>query len=243
MTLAARQIILLVRLIWDFLKGMYTFHFEGPCVTMFGSARLERDTWEYETARNLGLALGKVGFTIMTGGGPGLMEAANRGARDAGGRSVGCKVCFSFEERANEYLDRAVQVRYFFVRKVMLLRFSCAFIAMPGGFGTLDELFEVLTLIQTRKMAPVPVVLVGTRYWRPLIQLLDGMVAAGTIDAADLKLVRVTDQIDEVIEQITADDELVSRLGDLVTAPPRLRLRRKARVLSRARQQAVSRWY
>jgi uncharacterized protein (TIGR00730 family) len=207
---------------------MYTLRFEGPCVTVFGSARLSSDTAAYRVARKLGIALGEAGFTVMTGAGPGLMEAANRGAREAGGRSVGCRVRFSFDEAVNEYLDRTVCVRYFFVRKVMMFRYSCAFVALPGGFGTLDELFEVLTLIQTKKVAAMPVVLVGADYWKPLLDLLESMASAGTIRAADLKLLRVTDDIDLVVKYLAMNSRKSLELAECARRLQRARERSSA---------------
>jgi len=197
-----RHLLLLMRLFWDFVKGMYVFHPVGPCVTVFGSARLNAQTPAYQAAHRVGRALSGLGLTVMTGGGPGLMEAVTRGAREVGGRSAACGVRFSFEQAAGGHADWRVTVRYLFVRKVMLCRYSCAFVVLPGGFGTLDELFEVLTLVQTKKIAPVPIALVGVAYWQPLMHVLDHMVAAGTVSPADLQQIRVTDDTDEVVEHI-----------------------------------------
>lgn len=199
-----RHVLLLMRLTWDFVKGMYVFHPTGPCVTVFGSARLKAGTPAYQTAYDLGRALSGLRMTVMTGGGPGLMEAVTRGARAVGGRAAACGVRFSFEQASGERAEWRVTVRYLFVRKVMMCRNSRAFVALPGGFGTLDELFEVLTLVQTRKIAPVPIVLVGTEYWRPLMAVLEGMVTAGTITPADLGQIRVTDDSDAVVAHIRA---------------------------------------
>lgn len=194
----------LIGVMWDVVKGLCLLRFIGPSVTVFGSARLTASASAYPTALQVGRALGAAGFTIVTGGGPGLMEAANRGARDAGACSAACRMRFSFEQLPNAYVNRCVTFRYFFVRKVMMCRYSLAFVVLPGGLGTLDELFEVLALIQTNKMRTVPVVLVGRSYWHPLLGLLQSMVAAGTIAAADLNLLRVTDDVDDVVGWLRA---------------------------------------
>ena len=178
----------------EFIKGFRALHFLPPCVTVFGSARFAEDNRWYQLARTTAEGLSRIGFTIMTGGGPGIMEAANRGARDAGGYSVGCNILLPHEQRPNAYLDRFVEFRYFFVRKVMLVKYSYAFVILPGGFGTLDELFEVATLIQTGKVEDFPVVLLGTDYWQPLLDFLRGTLAQnGTIDARDVDRIVLTD--------------------------------------------------
>jgi uncharacterized protein (TIGR00730 family) len=197
-----RDLWLVLRTIRDFIRGFRTLHFVGPCVTVFGSARFDESHPYYAVGRDLGSAVARLGFTVMTGGGPGLMEAANRGARDAGGRSVGCNIELPREQTPNPYLDRWVRCRYFFVRKVLLFKYSYAFVALPGGFGTLDELLEALTLIQTKKIASFPVVLIGTAYWRPFEALLAGLVSAGTIDPADLRLMLVTDNVADAARHI-----------------------------------------
>jgi uncharacterized protein (TIGR00730 family) len=202
----------------DFIAGFRVLHFVGPCVTVFGSARFDESHPFYAQARDVGKAVVGMGFTVMTGGGPGLMEAANRGAREAGGRSVGCNIELPHEQAPNRYLDRWVTCRYFFVRKVLLFKYSYAFVALPGGFGTLDELLEALTLIQTKKIASFPVVLVGTAYWRPFQDLLAQLAAAGTIDAADLNLLLVTDRLDDLVSHI--ERHAVRRFG--LVAPSRL---------------------
>jgi uncharacterized protein (TIGR00730 family) len=186
----------------DFLRGFRVLHFVGPCVTVFGSARFGEDHPYYALGRDVGRRLTGLGFTVMTGGGPGLMEAANRGAREAGGRSVGCNIQLPAEQAPNVYLDRTVTCRHFFVRKVLLFKYSYAFVALPGGIGTVDELFEALTLIQTRKIEHFPVVLVGTKYWQPLVELLERMAAAGTVDHDDLELVLVTDDLDAAMRHL-----------------------------------------
>jgi uncharacterized protein (TIGR00730 family) len=171
-------------------------------VTVFGSARYGQAHPYYELGRGVGRGLAELGFTVMTGGGPGLMEAVNRGAREAGGRSLGCNIELPVEQNPNPYLDRVVRCRYFFVPKVLLFKYSYAFVGLPGGLGTCDELFEALTLIQTGKIQNFPVVLIGTDYWRRLLDLLDHMVKARTIDETDLHLLLVTDHIDGAMEYI-----------------------------------------
>jgi hypothetical protein len=194
-----QELWLVLRAVHDFITGFRTLHFVGPCVTVFGSARFTEGSPYYAMAREVGRRMSRLGFTVMTGGGPGLMEAANRGARDVGGRSVGCNITLPAEQVPNRYLDRWVTCRHFFVRKVLLFKYSYAFIALPGGIGTMDELFEALTLIQTGKIEHFPVILIGTDYWKPLLTLLRGMAAAGTIDAKDVELALVTDDLDQAV--------------------------------------------
>ena len=184
------------------MRAFRALHFVGPCVTVFGSARFDEHHRYYAMAREVGGALVKLGFTVMTGGGPGVMEAANRGAREAGGRSVGCNIELPFEQSPNKYLDRWVTTQYFWVRKVLLVKYSYAFIVMPGGFGTLDELTEALTLIQTRKILQFPVVLMGRDYWAPFMAMVKTMVDAGTISAADLDLMLLTDSVADAMAHI-----------------------------------------
>ncbi len=183
-----------LRIMREYVRGFRALHFVGPCVTVFGSARFETDHPYYELAREVGRNVAAEGFTLMTGGGPGVMEAANRGARDAGGRSVGCNIKLPKEQKPNPYLDTFVEFRYFFVRKVMLAKYSYAFVCMPGGFGTMDEMFEILTLIQTQKIRDFPVVLMGTEFWRPLLDFMrNTLVALGTIEQADMDRLYITD--------------------------------------------------
>src|SRR5437016_11778359 len=171
------EFLTLLRVMRDFLRGFRTLHFVGPCVTVFGSARIKRDDPHYELARKMGAAIAQLGFTVMTGGGPGIMEAANRGAQEVNGRSVGCNIELEFEQQPNAFLDRCVTLHYFFVRKTLLVKYSYAFIVMQGGAGTLDELFEAITLIQIGKLKNFPVVVMGTNYSRDLLKMLEKMAA------------------------------------------------------------------
>jgi uncharacterized protein (TIGR00730 family) len=197
-----RELALVLRTVRDFVAGFRVLHFVGPCVTVFGSARFGEGHPVYEQAREVGQRVSQLGFTVLTGGGPGVMEGANRGAREAGGRSVGCNIQLPHEQAPNPYVDRSLTCRYFFVRKVLLFKYSYAFIALPGGLGTLDELTEALTLIQTGKIQSYPVVLMGRRYWQPFIEQLHRMVAEGTIADGDLRLMLVTDDVDEAMAHI-----------------------------------------
>ncbi len=195
----------------DFIRGFRALHFVGPCVTVFGSARFGDGHPYYALGRSLGGRLVDLGFTVMTGGGPGLMEAANRGAREAGGRSVGCNIELPREQQPNPYLDRSVTCEHFFVRKVLLFKYSYAFVALPGGIGTMDELFEALTLIQTKKVQHFPVILIGVEYWAPLVAMLDRLAAAGAIAPADRELVLVTDDLDVAMRHLQV--HAVERFG------------------------------
>ena len=158
-----------VKVLFEFIKGFRTLHFAGPCVTIFGSARFGEDHPTYQQTRDIASSIAKLGFTIMTGGGPGVMEAANRGAREVGGKSVGCNIVLPHEQMSNPYLDKQVNIRYFFVRKTLLIKYSYAFIVMPGGFGTLDEYFEALTLIQTGKLNEFPIIIFDKAYHHDII--------------------------------------------------------------------------
>jgi uncharacterized protein (TIGR00730 family) len=192
------------RIFFEFLRGFRALHFAGPCVTVFGSARFTEIHPYYRMARLVGAELAKAGFTVMTGGGPGIMEAANRGAKDAGGRSIGCNIVLPQEQKHNPYLDQWITFRYFFVRKVMLVKYSYAFVALPGGFGTLDEVFETATLIQTAKIREFPLVLMGKDFWDPLLAFMaERLVKARTIDAVDLERIIVTDSAEEAGRRIT----------------------------------------
>jgi uncharacterized protein (TIGR00730 family) len=171
---------------------------------VFGSARFHEDHPYYALAREIGKSLARLGFSVMTGGGPGVMEAANRGAKEANGMSLGCNIQLQQEQKPNPYLDRWVTFEHFFVRKVLLFKYSYAFVIMPGGFGTSDELFEALTLVQTCKISQFPVIVVGTDYWNNVRDLLKKMVETGTASAADLQLLYFTDSVDEVIDIVRA---------------------------------------
>lgn len=197
-----REFTMMVKAARDFLRGFRALHFVGPCVTVFGSARFSEDHKIYALGREVGAAITRLGFTVMTGGGPGVMEAANRGAREAGGRSVGCNIALAHEQFPNPYLDRYVICHYFFVRKVLLFKYSYAFVVLPGGLGTLDELTEALTLIQTKKIRQFPVVLMGVEYWQPFTALLKKMVEAGTVSDVDLDLMLITDSVAEAMAHI-----------------------------------------
>ncbi len=189
---------------------------------MFGSARFTENHPYYSLAREIGAALARAGFTVMTGGGPGIMEAANRGAKDAGGKSIGCNIQLPKEQKPNRYLDQWITFRHFFVRKVMLVKYSYAFVALPGGFGTLDEIFETATLIQTAKIREFPLVLMGKDFWRPLLDFLSNtMVKQKTIDQADVDRLIVTDSPAEAVEAIT--DVAKRRFG--LTYGPRIKRR------------------
>ena len=192
-----------IKVMWEFLRGFRGLHFIGPCVTVFGSARFKEGHPHYEAARSLSKRIvDELGFTIMTGGGPGIMEAANRGAKEAGGRSVGCNILLPHEQAHNPFLDKFVTIRYFFVRKVLLVKYSYAFVIFPGGFGTMDELFETLTLVQTKKIADFPIVVMGSDYFKPLQDYIRFMAEQGTISPEDLKLLLFTDDEQAAVEHI-----------------------------------------
>lgn len=192
-----------IRVFWEFIRGFRALHFVGPCITVFGSARFHEGHRYYEEARRVGALIAtELGLTVMTGGGPGIMEAANRGAREAGGASVGCNIVLPHEQKENPYLDKFVAINHFFVRKQLLAKYSYGFVIMPGGFGTMDEFFETLTLIQTRKVDDFPLVVMGLDYYRPLQEYMQFMFAQGTIAAEDLKLLLFTDDPQEAIAHI-----------------------------------------
>jgi uncharacterized protein (TIGR00730 family) len=210
------------RVFYELMRGFRALHFVGPCVTAFGSARFKDGHPYYALARDLGRELARAGFTVMTGGGPGVMEAANRGAKDVGGRSVGCNIQLPKEQRPNQYLDTWVTFRHFFVRKLMLVKYSYAFVALPGGLGTLDEVFEVATLVQTGKIHDFPVVFLGVEYWTPLMKFLrDTLLKAGTIDLPDADRLIVSDSPSEVVALIT--DAVVGRFNLRFEQGPRRR--------------------
>ncbi len=193
----------LFRIFFECLRGYRGLHFAGPCVTIFGSARFGENHPYYKLTRQVGSQIARLGFTVMTGGGPGLMEAANRGAKEAGGRSVGCNIILPKEQKPNPYVDLWLEFRYFFIRKLMLAKYSYAFIAMPGGFGTADEFFEIATLVQTGKMKQFPIILMGKRYWAPLLGMFkQSMLKEGAIDQADIDRIFVSDSPKEVSSYI-----------------------------------------
>lgn len=190
------------RVFKQFMKAFRCLHFVGPCITVFGSARFKEDNEYYISAREFGKQIAAYGFTTMTGGGPGIMEAANRGAYESGGMSVGCNIQLPFEQVHNKYMHQWVTFEHFFVRKVILLKYSYAFIIMPGGFGTMDEFFETLTLVQTQTIHSFPIVLFGKEYYEPLMDVMHHMAEKGTISEQDMSLVLVTDDIQEAMEHI-----------------------------------------
>jgi uncharacterized protein (TIGR00730 family) len=194
----------------EFIRGFRALHFSGPCVTVFGSARFKEGTEYYELTRKFSAEAAKLGFTILTGGGPGLMEAANRGAKEVGGRSVGCNIVLPMEQHPNTYLDKWVNMKYFFVRKTLLIKYSYAFVIMPGGFGTLDELFEAMTLIQTKKIKEFPVIIFSKAFHKELIEHIEKMKQIKTISEEDLQLFLVTDSIEEGVQHIK---ECIQRFG------------------------------
>ncbi len=188
------------RILRELARGFRTFRALSPCVTVFGSARFTEDHRYYAMARTLGHRLAEAKMTVMTGGGPGIMEAANRGATDRGGLSIGCNIELPAEQHPNPYLDQWLDFRYFFVRKVMLVRYSCAYIAFPGGVGTMDEVFEAATLIQTGKILDFPLILIGVDYWRPLQRFLTTRsLAHGAISESDVRRIVITDDLDAAV--------------------------------------------
>ncbi|GAA4608172.1 TIGR00730 family Rossman fold protein [Actinoallomurus liliacearum] len=196
----------------EFVEGFGLLAELPRAVSVFGSARTKPGSEEYELAERIGALLAEAGYAVITGGGPGIMEAANKGADDAGGLSVGLGIELPFEQKLNDHIDIGVEFRYFFVRKTMFVKYSQAFVVLPGGFGTLDELFEAITLVQTKKITRFPIVLVGTDYWGGLIQWIkDQMLPAGKISPEDLELMYVTDDPDEVVERIKRAHETQER--------------------------------
>src|SRR6187549_191242 len=203
----------------DLWQGISAFESIKNCVTVYGSARFKEGEVYYELARSMGKALAEANLPVMTGGGPGVMEAANRGAKEGGGISLGCNIKLPFEQKLNPYVDIKVEFEFFFTRKVILRKNSIAYVLMPGGFGTMDEIFEVLTLIQTGKLPPRPIVCMGKKYWKHLGTFLrETMLNAGTISAADIDLAFVTDDVQEAIDYIkqnTSNLEARSEIADI----------------------------
>ena len=209
-----KEFLFLIRVFLQFLNGFRKLHFVGPCITVFGSARFKEDNIHYQNARELGKRLSEMGFAVMTGGGPGIMEAANRGAFEVGGVSIGCNIQLPHEQSTNPYVTREVKFKYFFVRKVLLIKYSYAFVVMPGGFGTLDELFETITLIQTGILNNFPVVLIGKEFYKDIQEMVDKMIAEGTISPHDTNLLFFTDDIQEAtayIRQFIRDNYKIKR--------------------------------
>lgn len=193
----------LLRIMLEFIRGFRAFHKTGPTITVFGSARFPSTHPYYDLARKIGAAIAREGFATMTGGGPGIMEAANRGAKEMGGYSVGCNIILPQEQKPNAYLDKVVTFNHFFVRKVMLVKYSYAFVILPGGFGTLDEMTEALILIQTGKLYDFPVILIGTEYWKGFYDWVHGtLIKNGTILPEDLKFIHITDNPEELMRII-----------------------------------------
>ena len=186
----------------DLLRGFRALHFAGPCVTIFGSARTRPGTRYYELAREMGEAIARLGFTVVTGGGPGIMQAGNQGAFEAGGRSIGVNIELPFEQHLNPYVQGSVTMRYFFTRKVVLVKYSYAFVVLPGGAGTMDEMFETMTLIQTGKLREFPIILMGKDYWQPLMDFVYQMAESGTISPDDPELIFFTDDVDEAVAHL-----------------------------------------
>jgi uncharacterized protein (TIGR00730 family) len=203
------------RIMGEFVEGFEELTGRGPCVSIFGSARSWATDQDYMACVETARRLGEAGFGIITGGGPGIMEAANQGAREAGVPSIGCNIELPFEQGMNHFVDIAVDFRYFFVRKTMFVKYADAFVIFPGGFGTMDELFEALTLIQTGKVRDFPVVLFGTEYWRGMMDWIRGtMLARGKISEEDLKIFCITDEPEEVVRHV------VERYRALNGSPP-----------------------
>ena len=184
------------------IRAMRKLHFIGPCITVFGSARFKEGHKYYEAAREFGKRIAEMGFTTITGGGPGIMEAANRGAFENDGYSVGCNIVLPFEQKENPYVNKSFTFKHFFVRKTLLIKYSYGFIIMPGGFGTMDELFETLTLVQTKTITQFPIVLYSKEYFQPLMDYLQFLAKETTIGQEDLKLIILTDNIDEAMDHI-----------------------------------------
>jgi uncharacterized protein (TIGR00730 family) len=199
----------------EFVEGFGLLAELPQAVSVFGSARTPADHPEYAAGRALGSALARAGYAVITGGGPGSMEAVNRGASEAGGISVGLGIELPFEQRLNDWVDIGINFRYFFARKTMFVKYAQAFVIMPGGFGTLDELFESLTLVQTRKVTRFPVILYGTAYWAGLLDWIrTSVVSAGKIGAADLDLLSVTDDVDEIVARIADSAQSAQVVAD-----------------------------
>ncbi|MGA5301896.1 TIGR00730 family Rossman fold protein [Nucisporomicrobium flavum] len=203
-----------LRILSEFVEGFDTLADLPPAVSVFGSARSSPDSPECQLAARLGAALAEAGYAVITGGGPGVMEAANRGATEAGGMSVGLGIELPFEQGLNDWVDIGIDFRYFFVRKTMFVKYAQAFVVLPGGFGTLDELFEAVTLVQTRKVTRFPVILMGTEYWGGLFDWIkQRLLADGKVSADDLDLITVTDDVEEAVKMIVDADRAANGNG------------------------------
>ena len=191
------------RFVWEFINAFVVFSNIGPTITVYGSARLGENDRYYQTGVSVGSALAKAGYAVMTGGGPGIMEAANKGARLAGGSSYGASIVIPNEQRFNQYLDKHHAFKYFFTRKFALTRFSSGFIALPGGYGTLDEIFEMATLVKTEKIDHFPIVLIGVSFWKPMLDYLaEQYIPLGTLHEKELQCFYLTDSVDDAIDYI-----------------------------------------
>lgn len=219
----AKDTWMVFKIMGEFVEGFETLRPVWPAVTLFGGARVQREHRYYDEARRVSAALAKAGFSIITGGGPGLMEACNLGAREAGGQSIGLNIKLPFEQRVNEHVETGIVFDYFFVRKVMFVKYACGFVGLPGGFGTLDEIFEAITLKQTGKMPDFPVVLYGRSFWEGLLEWLSHEpLENGMIAPADLALIRVTDSPDEVVELMREHYQAFERNAKRMEDPQRL---------------------
>jgi uncharacterized protein (TIGR00730 family) len=196
------------KILGEFVEGFETLRPYWPSVSIFGSARVRKGNPYYDLAVKVAAALSKAGYGVITGGGPGIMEAANRGAREGGGRSIGLNIKLPYEQKANDYAETVIHFDYFFARKVMFVKYACAFVGLPGGFGTLDEIFEALTLKQTGKIHEFPVILMGREYWQGMIDWLSGPPLENRmISQRDLKLFHITDDVDEVVQIIDRNQQ------------------------------------
>lgn len=206
-----KNLVFIFKVLYNFIKAFQKMHFIGPCVTVFGSARFGPETIHYKSAEHIGTKIAQLGFTVMTGGGPGLMEAANKGAYEAGGYSVGCNIILPVEQKINPYVHKWIYIPYFFVRKVILIKYSYAFVVMPGGMGTLDELFEALTLIQNKIINNFPIVIFDTVYHKELCHHIEMMYDNESISSEDRKLLFVTDSVEDLIEHLK--NHAIKRFG------------------------------
>jgi len=197
-----KELRFILSVVREFIYGFRKLHFIGPCVTVFGSARFTESHPYYDKARQMGREIVKLGFTVITGGGPGIMEAANRGAKEGGGRSIGCNIVLPKEQMPNKYLDRWVTIDFFFLRKILLTKYSYAFVVMPGGYGTMDEFFEAITMIQTGKIRKFPIILMGKSYHEELFKFIQNLVQEKTISPPDAEIFLFTDSIEEAINHI-----------------------------------------